>query len=49
MYIFDTTHNKTRDIYAPDTTQSQNTNHHLCQVYGYKDFHGQIPYNYKLL
>ena len=28
MYILDTTHNKTRDIYAPDTTQSQNTNHH---------------------
>ena len=20
-----------------------------CQVYGYKDFYGQIPYNYKLL
>ena len=28
MYILDTTHNKTRDVYAPDTTQSQNTNHH---------------------
>ena len=20
-----------------------------CQVHGYKDFYGQIPYNYKLL
>ena len=28
MYILDTTHDKTRDIYALDTTQSQNTNHH---------------------
>ena len=28
MFILDTTHDKTRDIYALDTTQSENTNHH---------------------
>ena len=49
MYIFDTTHNKTV-IYMPLIQPSLKIQTITqCQVYGYKDFHGQIPNNYKLL
>ena len=50
MYILDTTRDKTRDIYALDTTQPLKIQTITqCQVYGYIDFYGQTSYNYKLL
>ena len=49
MYTLDTTHNKTCNIYALDTTQPQNTNHHPMSGIWRHRFLRSNPYDYRLL